>query len=234
MKNIKIKVIVVIISFATFMSVNTDALDNSIKSKIDTAATWESISTHAGSFNKFGVEGSNNRNGLKVRGHSVTGWNKVFGDAATSLRFVGQLTFDVGGVFNPNGPALPIGSDTSPSALMASYAAPDVYLAFFGVENAQNIPSQNILFADFPHMVTHDSQLGTLPQMSENPDWFGKSNGAKNRGLTVGDWLSAKGSMKFKCNRNESAFYEVTASNMIPGGLYTVWGFYFDQDVGSL
>ena len=83
-------------------------------------------------------------------------------------------------------------------------------------------------------MVTHDSQLGTLPQMSENPDWFGKSNGAKNRGLTVGDWLSAKGSMKFKCNRNESAFYEVTASNMIPGGLYTVWGFYFDQDVGSL
>ena len=232
MNNIKIKIIVIIISFASFMPINADALDNNINSQTDTAVTRESISTQTESFDEYGVTSTSS--GLKVKGHAVTGWNKIFGDAATTLRFVGQLSFDVGGVFNPDGPALPIGSDTSPFDLMASYAAPDVYLAFFGVENAQNIPSQNILYADFPHMIKHDSQLGILPQLSENPDWFGKSNGAKNRGLTVGDWISAKGSMKFKCNQNESAFYELTASNLIPGGLYTVWGFYFDQDIGSL
>ena len=177
MNNIKIKIIVIIISFASFMPINADALDNNINSQTDTAVTRESISTQTESFDEYGVTSTSS--GLKVKGHAVTGWNKIFGYAATTLRFVGQLSFDVGGVFNPDGPALPIGSDTSPFDLMASYAAPDVYLAFFGVENAQNIPSQNILYADFPHMIKHDSQLGILPQLSENPDWFGKSNGAK-------------------------------------------------------
>jgi len=171
---------------------------------------------------------------LAIRGVPVTGWNKVFGEPARDLRFVGNLNFDVAGVFNPNGQALPIDAGTSPDALLASYAAPDVYLAFFGVPDAQNTPNQNILYADYPQLSTHDSQFGPLPQLADNPDWFGKSNGAENEGLTVRKWLSLSGSMRFECKPNARPSYSVRVRDAIPGGLYTIWGFYFDQDVGQL
>lgn len=171
---------------------------------------------------------------LDIRGVAVTGWNKRFGSPVRDLRFVGDLNFDVAGVFNPDGPALPVGADTSPDALLASYAAPDVYLAFFGVPNAQNAPDQNIPYADYPQLITHDSQFGPLPQLADNPDWFGQSNGAETRGLTVRQWLQASGSMRFECKRDQQPSYRVRVRNAIPGGLYTVWGFYFDQGIGSL
>jgi len=171
---------------------------------------------------------------LDIRGVPVTGWNQIYGSPARELRFVGDLNFDVAGVFNPDGQALPIGADTSPDALLASYAAPDVYLAFFGVADAQNVPDQNIVYADYPHLLTHDSQFGPLPQLTDNPDWFGKSNGAENAGLTVRKWLSLSGAMRFECKPNERPSYSVKVRNAIAGGLYTIWGFYFDQDVGQL
>lgn len=171
---------------------------------------------------------------LEIRGVAVTGWNKIYGDPARDLRMVGQLNFDVGGVFNPDGQALPIDANTSPDALLASYAAPDVYLAFFGVPDAQNVPDQNILYADYPHLTTHESEFGPLPQLADNPDWFGKSNGSENRGLTVRRWLQASGTMRFECRVGERPSYRVRVRDAIPGGLYTVWGFYFDQDIGSL
>lgn len=210
MNKTKKKIIVALMGLTSILSVNAEPLDNGKAAR------------------------HSNSNKVKLKGHPVTGWNKTYGNPATNLRFVGQLNFDVGGVYNPDGRSLPIGSDTSPDALMASYAAPDVYLAFFGVQNAENVPNQNILYADYPQIIKHDSQTGPLPQLSDNPDWFGKSNGAKNKDLTVADWVSIGGSMKLKCNRDGSSFYKLNISNAIPGGLYTMWGFYFDQDIGSL
>ena len=168
-----------------------------------------------------------------VSGIAVNGWNRIFGDPAVELRFVGPTEFAVGGVFNPGGPALEINNDTSPDALMASFAAPDVYLAFFGVPNAETVPNQNILYENYPHLVTHDSQQAPLPQLADNPEWWGKSNGARVKDLTVEQWLRAKGKVKFTCS-SEGNHYSLTLRRMIPGGLYTVWGFYFDQESGQL
>lgn len=171
---------------------------------------------------------------LSLSGVPVTGWNQIYGAPARDLRRVDFLNFHVAGVFNPNGQALPVTASTSPHALLASYAAPDVYLAFFGVADAQNIPNQNIPYADYPHLSTHDSQFGPIPQLSENPDWFGVSNGAENRGLTVARWLQASGAMRFECKPGARPSYSVSVQHAIPGGLYTVWGFYFDQQINQL
>lgn len=171
---------------------------------------------------------------LTIEGVGVTGWNQIFGAPARDLRFVGDLNFDVAGVFNPDGQALPIDENTSPDALLASYAAPDVYLAFFGVPGAENTPNQNIPYADYPQILEHDSTMGPLPQLAENPFWFGKSNGAETRGLTVERWLTIEGEMRFTCLPNRRPTYSLRVSNAIPGGLYTVWGFYFDQGTGQL
>lgn len=175
----------------------------------------------------------NHRISATVSGLAVNGWNRIFGDPAIQLRFVGPTAFAVGGVFNPDGPALEINNDTSPDALMASYAAPEVYLAFFGVPNAESVPNQNILYENYPQLVAHDSQQGPLPQLADNPEWWGKSNGARVKGLTVGQWLQARGRVKFTCGPDGN-YYTLTLRRMIPGGLYTVWGFYFDQESGEL
>lgn len=173
-------------------------------------------------------------NKLLINGIPVTGWNQIYGAPATDLRFVGSMNFDVAGVYNPNGKALPITATTSPDALLASYAAPEVYLAFFGVADAENAPDQNIPYADYPHLISHDSQFGPIPQLSENPDWFGISNGSENRGLTVRRWLEISGTMRLECKPGKRPFYAVDVRDAIPGGLYTVWGFYFDQQANQL
>ncbi len=177
---------------------------------------------------------SESKKKLSIEGVSVTGWNQTLGVPAKDLRFVGNTMFDVGGVFSPDGQALPIDSNTSLDAYMASYAAPDVYLAFFGVPGAENTPYQNIKYADYPQITKHDSQMGALPQLADNPDWFGKSNGAVTKNLTVGKWLEASGKMSFVCKKNETPYYKVDVENAIPGGLYTVWGFYFNVAAGQL
>lgn len=171
---------------------------------------------------------------LTLEGVPVTGWNKVYGDPAADLRFVGFFNMGVAGVFNPDGPALPVDGTTSPDALLASYADPVVYSAFFGIPNAEDTPNQNIPYADYPQIRTHDGQMGSLPQLSENPDWFGKSNGAETRGLTVGDWLQISGSLKLMCLPDQRPFYHLKVRDAIPGGLYTLWGFYFDQETGQI
>lgn len=171
---------------------------------------------------------------LDIQGAPVTGWNQIYGSPATDLRLVGELNFDVAGVFNPDGPALPVGADTSPDALLASYAAPEVYLAFFGIAGAENTPNQNIPYADYPQILEHNSNMGPLPQLAENPDWFGKSNGAEMRGLTVAKWLDTSSRMRFTCLPGKRPLYSLRVNNAIAGGLYTVWGFYFDQVAGQL
>jgi len=233
MKNNNKTMIAILIGLNSLFTIQVNASENTAPQQFSESTVWDGDTT--GVANSSGNYTSASKvDKLKLIGRAVTGWNKIYGTPVSDLRFVGDLNFDVGGVYNPDGPALPIGADTSPSALMASYAAPDVYLAFFGVPNAQSTPNQNILYADYPHVISHDESIrGTIPQLNENPDWFGKSNGAKSRGLTVGDWVSAEGSMKFVCD-DDGAFYNLSASNLIPGGLYTVWGFYFDQDFGSL
>lgn len=169
-----------------------------------------------------------------LEGHPVTGWNQRLGEPVAELRFVGRMNLAVGGVFNPGGPALPIDQTTPLDALMASYAAPQVYLAFFGVPDAENVPNQNILYQDYPQLRTHDSTFGPLPQLQDNPEWWGKSNGAQVKGLTVGDWLQPEGRMTFVCSPSQGNYYELSVEGAIPGGLYTVWGFYFDQQAGQL
>lgn len=171
---------------------------------------------------------------VTLEGLPVTGWNQRFGEPVTSLRFVGDFNLAVGGVFNPDGQALPIDQSTSPDALMASYAAPDVYLLFFGVPNAETVPNQNIPYADYPQLLTHDSQFGPLPQLADNPEWWGKSNGARVAGLTVDRWLQAEGRVTFVCSPAHGSSYELAVDHAIPGGLYTIWGFYFDQEAGQL
>lgn len=170
-----------------------------------------------------------------VEGTPVNGWNRIFGSPAVDdLRFVGNLEFAVGGVFHPAGSALAIDQDTSPDSLLASYAAPDVYLAFFGVPNAETVPNQNILFDEYPQIFKHDGTSGPLKPLLENDKWWEYSNGAQVKGYTVEKWLAARGKIEFVCSPEEGNYYKLRLRNMVPGGLYTVWGFYFDVDTGQL
>lgn len=169
-----------------------------------------------------------------IRAVAVNGWNRVFGSPATHLRFVGDLQFAVGGALGSEGTAVEIDDQTPLDALLASYAAPEVYLAFFGVPGAETVPNQGIPYADYPQIFKHDGTSGPLQQHLENPEWWDYSNGAQTKGLTLERWLEAQGKIRFVCSESEGNYYELRLRNMIPGGLYTVWGFYFDQAVGQL
>jgi len=174
------------------------------------------------------------RRAAHINGIAVTGWNRILGEPAADLRFVGNLSFAVAGVYNPDGPALPVTNDTSMDALMATYANPDVYAAFFGIQGAENITTQNILYRDVAHVLDNFNTTGPIPQLQETDTWWEINNGAENADYTVGDWLAASGRVNFFCNPAQGPHYTVRMRDLIPGGLYTLWAFYFNQQTGNL
>lgn len=163
----------------------------------------------------------------KVKGEAVTGWNQRMGQPVKNLPIVGPLNFSLNGVCGEEH-ASPITADTDTTSQLCTYADPAIYQFIFNSEVTPEFPkNQNIRLSEFPQIFTSDGQEKALPSV-HNAQWFEASNGSQSFGYTVDDWLAAKGSMTFRCKPGDNS-YQLRASNLVPGGLYTLWLFYFDQ-----
>jgi len=162
-----------------------------------------------------------------IKGEAVTGWNQRMGMPVTALNYVGELNFNVGGVCGETA-AEPVGVDTPLDALMCTYADPPIYKLFFGIDVTDSMPeNQNVVYRDYPQIVDPIGSEAVLPKISTVP-WYKAANGAESEGLTVERWLKAKGNIRFICH-GEKNLLVLKARHLVPGGLYTMWGFYFDQ-----
>ena len=73
-----------------------------------------------------------------------------------------------------------------------------------------------------------------MPSQLEAPG-FAFSRSLPNNPITLKQWLSAKAKARIKCSEDGTAKIKIMAKNLVPNGVYTVWGLYgFDSDGDGL
>jgi len=165
-----------------------------------------------------------------IKGENITGPNDFCGQAIYTfpqpfpdirLAFFGQLNTDPGAT-----DAIPLSSaNCKPDTILATTTDP-VFLQFEQGEDTD--PSlKNLPIRDVPAYV---NRRGLRTHLGRNSDTHGlypvQFVGDTKDDITLGQWLSAKGSMKYECESQTSSDVEVSLSKLIPNSLYTIWGWY--------
>lgn len=160
-------------------------------------------------------------------GHVVTGWNQYRGKPILDLPILGKTSFPINGVCGDTH-SIAIDASTPLNSKLCTHADPTIYKAIFNVDVNQYFPLyQNVPLADFPQIYNSEGDKKSLPNTLDTP-WYDAANGAQLKDYRLKDWIKAKGSIRYHCTHKNN-YYEIEASNLVPGGLYTLWLFYFDQ-----
>lgn len=195
---------------------------------MDTAATAEStkVTTNARHFK------GNKR--MVVRGVAVTGFNRLYGEPVSKLGSYGDFGYETIAVHNGAGaqPA-PLLANTDDDALVAT-VVDSGFLVSHGLKSLSEIPADLINvplravgmngFLDGLTYATRPDELTHAPFQSFSP-----SQSTYEGDVTVEDWMSAKGHLKFVCRSNGTAKLKMKFRHLIPHRMYSVWGF-FDKE----
>lgn len=165
----------------------------------------------------------------RIAGVPTTGPNDVCGVPQWSLTapLPAEAHFTFLGQFNPD----PNAVDAIP--LTTANCVPETLLAtttdkgfqgFFGFPDADP-RLKNRPLREVPVGNGLDGVRGALPEMGEFPaNPLPPVRSVPNDPIKLGDWFKAKGYLKISCNRDGSANVKAKFENLIPNGVYTMFG----------
>lgn len=146
--------------------------------------------------------------------------------------------WDLGGVFggigfnfafghnNAAGSTTPfdLTADSAPDTILASGFDPNLAVLFPPSDEA----NRNIPFRDIPVMAVPDGTRLPVPKSQDAAPWDA-SKSYPNEDITLGDWMRVRGTMKIKCFDDGTSTISIKARELVPNGLYTLWGV-FERD----
>ena len=162
-------------------------------------------------------------------GKAATGINDLCGQPIFSLDvpagFNPLFHARVVGEYDPNG-TLPIGlspTNCDEDIVLATYTEVS-FLNAVGLpdidERIKNIPLKQVPVVNSP-----TGSRGQLPSLANVPgNAFPPTKSDPNETITLGDWLEASGQMKLVCREDGTAKIKLKLRNLIPNGVYSVWG----------
>jgi hypothetical protein len=172
--------------------------------------------------------------------HDNSRYFYAFGHAATGINdFCGQPIFslDVPAGFNPLFHASVVGEHDPigplPIPLSPTNCDEDIVLATYtdaNFLNAVGLPDiddriKNIPLKQVPVINNPTGSRGQLPALGNVPgNAFPPTKSDPNETITLGDWLEAFGQMKLVCREDGTAKIKLKLRNLIPNGVYSVWG----------
>ncbi|MFK5947313.1 MAG: hypothetical protein QM500_00910 [Methylococcales bacterium] len=165
------------------------------------------------------IEGTNITGPNDFCGHVIYTFPQPFPNIR--LAFMGQLNTDPDAT-----DAIPLSDENcEPDTILATTTDP-VFLAFNQGEDTEQI-LKNLPIRDIPVYVNRNGLRAHLALKSEGNNLYPVRFASNTKDdITLGQWLSAEGKMKIKCESNASAEVEFSFSSLIPNSLYTVWGWY--------
>ena len=181
------------------------------------------------------------RQSVRIRGINVTGANRLCGEAVMQLDAIpAPLPVDFGGEFVGEFDPAPGAVDAIP--LSPSNCNDDIVLATYtdngfidplGIPEADdrivNVPLNNV-----PVNATPTGVRLTLPPQGVLPaNPFPPTKSGSNESITLGDWLDVRGRMRIKCRSNGTASVRIRFRNLIPHGIYTMWGLWATTPPGA-
>lgn len=174
---------------------------------------------------------------MSIAGIPVTGINELCGDPVFSLPLPAALppTFKATnlGEYNPGG-ALPftLTDANCRNEIIVATTTDQEFLTAVGIPDS-NIGLKNLPLRQNFVITGQDgsrSQLLALNQVQGNALPPTKSN--PNNPITLGQWLDARGNITIRCPAFGRASIEARFRNLIPNGVYTMWGVWTTQPPG--
>ncbi len=164
-----------------------------------------------------------------IDGKPVTGINEFCGSPVFSLPLPAPLPPTLRatnlGEYNPGGALpFPLSSTNCRDDIIVTTTTDLDFLAAAGIPDVnpglKNIPlRQNFVITG------QDGSRSMLPSLSQVPgNALPPTISNPNSPITLGKWLNAKGRINIACKANGKATVEATFRNLIPNGVYSMWG----------
>ncbi len=200
-----------------------------------TGAVWAEA-PFAESDDGLALKHGNNPNVVVIQAESVTGWNRLKGEARYRWDFL-DAPLDLAGA-NTAGAWSPDGvADLTPwspgDTILATIADPFLETVFPGLSVALVSPDDlNVPVRDVPTWVNGSlSGRSVLPFQSEAPlATQAQADPRHPDPITLDQWLEGRGRMRIRCRPDGSARIVIRVRDLIPNRAYTVWGMWFRAD----
>lgn len=164
-----------------------------------------------------------------IRGDAVTGINDLCGLPVFNLPVPAGLPPTIRatnlGEYNP-GETLPIplSPENCSDDIIVSTTTDTAFLAAAGIPDVDP-RIKNIPLREVPVVTGLDGSRSAVPSLGQVPgNALPPTKSNPNGPITLGQWLSARGVMHLRCRANGTAKVRIELSNLIPHGIYTMWG----------
>jgi len=174
------------------------------------------------------AEHDHSRNSV-IYGKPVTGINEFCGSPVFSLPLPSGLPPTLRatnlGQYNPGGVLpFPLSASNCSDDIIVTTTTDLDFLAAAGIPDVnpglKNIPlRQNFVITG------QDGSRSMVPSIRQVPgNALPPTTSNPNYQITLGKWLSAKGRIHIECKSNGKATLEASFKNLIPNGVYSMWG----------
>lgn len=171
-------------------------------------------------------------------GVAVTGINDLCGSPVFSLPtpegMPATVHATVLGEYDPEGelPILLSPTNCNDDIVVATYTDPN----FLAMTGRPDIDSRlkNIPLREVPVISSPDGSRSIVPKLSSVPgNALPPTKSNPNDTITLGNWLNAKGRMYLRCKADGTATVKLRFRNLVPSGVYSVWGIWNTTPPGA-
>lgn len=172
---------------------------------------------------------------VRINGVAITGINDLCGRSVWNFDFPPPLPTDfrtpVVGIFDPRPgatDAIPLTpQNCAPDAVLATTVDP-FFSRYLGIDpqgvddRLKNLPLRRV-----PTPVSFAGVRAVLPRLATVPaasSAVTPTRAEPSNPITLGKWLSVRSQLVIRCNVDGTATARAAFSNLIPNGVYTLWG----------
>lgn len=185
------------------------------------------------SADEVSFRGQGNKLKVTIPGMAVTGTNSVRGvwvdpDLEALFNFFPAIEngatvghYDPGAfesaVFDCSSPDDAIVATHPNEGFISSFIDPAAYLHPAVIHNTP--------LAQVPMVINYPGDTAPVPFIDDAPNAWTAQRNDQVEGYTLGQYLAADGEMKIKCDYDKDKYsYKLKAWNLVPNGLYSLWG----------
>jgi hypothetical protein len=169
------------------------------------------------------------------KGAPVTGINDLCGKPLWTFDYPAPLPPDFRtpnfGVYDPRPGAtdsLPLTAENCKSNTVVATIVDPVFAAYINVgPNDVDARLKNLPIRDVPAPIMFQSLRAPLPDLEAIPaetSAVARFKSKPSTPITLGEWLRARGELTIRCTAAGPATAFATFRNLVPNGLYSVWG----------
>jgi len=168
---------------------------------------------------------------FKINGVAVTGINDFCGLPVASLPVPAGLPPTIRatnlGEYDPDGALpIPLSPTNCRDDIVIATSTDTAFLAAAGIPDIDP-RLKNLPLREVPVVAGVDGKRRVLPPLSVVPgNALPPTKSDPNDTLTLGDWLSARGRLHLRCKADGTARVRIRFRNLVPNGVYTMWGVY--------